>query len=353
MMGERCGGHRRRAPKASLLIMATVVLALVGRNLVEVEVVESNELQSPLERYLRPDTKARLDLDAGEVRAEAAWICKQFPSLKVRVVMVGMPVFARHAYDVAGYPTPDGKPLNGAKIAGALGPGASEVYVFGSAIGIEAEVVAHEMGHAFWYRLASSGDRAWYVKVRRLHGRQDAFASECFAEDFRLSFGSRYARRTGHRYLGSGPAAEFAGRFGPSDSPPPIRYTLNPDGGISVVVEERPLAFPDLLPWREGEIVWVPVRPVAEALGWDVQYDPPTGWASLRRGDRQIQFRPGHGPVLVDGTDVCDVQFVLTNGRIAMPIDHIARLMGYPAGQRPLPSLPTGDLSQKVPHCCC
>lgn len=332
MRGRPCG--RRMAGPASAFVMAVAILSLAGSSAPRIDVVERYQLRSSLQRYLRPDEIVKLDLDPNEVKAEASWIFRQFPLLDVRVVMMAMPVSARKDYDLAGYPMADGKPLNGAKTAGAMGPGGSEVCVFGNASSIEAEAVAHELGRAFWHRLASSEDRAWYARKRQLHSRQDAFLSECFAEDSRLSFGSQNAKRTGHRYLGSKPPPGIHRAFRSPNPTPRIRYALYP-GGASVFVEERQLEFPDLRPWLEGEALWVPVRPVAEALSWEVQYDPFSGWASLRRGQRRMQIYPGQGTALVDGREVRDLEFVLRDDRIAAPIDQVARLVDPPQTKKP------------------
>lgn len=142
---------------------------------------------------------------------------------------------------------------------------------------------------------------------------------ECFAEDFRLAFGSRWARLWGHLFLGSGPPEGFAGLFaGVRESCGRLRWSVS-EGRVDVFVEERRVSFPDVQPWVDGEgRVWAPLRVVAEALGRIVWYDPWTERASV--GDLEFDLRGGSGPAGLD--------FVLRDGRVCCPLEGLARLLG-------------------------
>jgi len=308
----------RRASAFAVALAAALVLVLPLRVLAAVEVREAGSLPwwcASVVRVAGEEGSVNLE----EVWAECTWLERQFPGLNARVLAFPRPVVASGSWWAeAGYRTPDGEPVEGNRVSGIASPSALEACVF-DCLGCEAFVVAHELGHLAWFQLLSPGQRAEYAALRGLQGKPEWYVWECFAEDFRLAFGCRRACCPEHSLLACGPPAEFAGLFaGVRDPAGRLRWAAS-GGRVDVFVEERRGAFPDVQPWVDGEgRAWAPLRPVAEALGRVVRYDPWTERAFV--GDLEFDLRGGSGPG--------GLELVLRDGRACCPLEGPARFLG-------------------------
>jgi len=320
----------RRASAFAVALAAALVLVLPLRVLAAVEVREAGSLPwwcASVVRVAGEEGSVNLE----EVWAECTWLERQFPGLNARVLAFPRPVVASGSWWAeAGYRTPDGEPVEGNRVSGIASPSALEACVF-DCLGCEAFVVAHELGHLAWFQLLSPGQRAEYAALRGLQGKPEWYVWECFAEDFRLAFGSRWARFCDHRFLGSGPPAEFAGLFaGVREPADRLRWAAS-DGRVDVFVEERRVSFPDVQPWVDsGGRVWAPVRFVLEKLGWAVGYDVWSGVVRACGKGSCLEFdlRAGAGPA--------GLEFVFREDRVCCPLEGLAAVLeGGGDGGRP------------------
>lgn len=149
-------------------------------------------------------------VDLAEVQAECAWIGRQHPGLRARVWVCPHPAEALEPRQGTGA----GRVRRGDPVWGLASGTWPEAVVFVCAPTPEAYVVAHELGHLAWHQLLSSEQQAAYVSLRGLEGEPDWYVAECFAEDFRLTFGSQRGRERKHAHLDGGPPARFADLFG-------------------------------------------------------------------------------------------------------------------------------------------
>lgn len=301
-----------------LLSVLAVSFLLAARAMATVEVVEVTSLPGCCISLFRvAGEKGSVDL--AEVRAECAWLERQFPGLQARVLVFPRPVEASGPYwEEQGYRAPDGRPVAGRRVGGAVSRELPEACVF-SSCGMDAFVTAHELGHLAWFQLLSPGRRAEYVSLRGLQGKPDWYVWECFAEDFRVAFGSRWARCLDHLFLAEGPPAEFTGLFAEVREPVSRLKWVVSDGRVDVLVEERQVSFPDVQPWVDPEgRVWAPVRFVVEKLGQIVWYDPWTERAFV--GSLEFDLRSSSGPG--------GLEFVLRDGRVCCPLEGLVHLVG-------------------------
>ena len=302
----------RRASAFAVALAAALALVLPVRALAAVEVREADSLPwwcASVVRVAGEEGSVGLE----EVRAECAWLGRQFPGLEARVFVLPRRVEALARQELAGG---DSWPP-GSLLGGAASPEALEACVF-STDGYDAFVAAHELGHLVWFRLLSPERRAEYVSLRDLQEKPDWYVWECFAEDFRLAFGSRRARCLGHSFLTGEPPAGFVGLFAGVRQPGGRLRWVASDGRVDVFVEERRVSFPDVQPWVDPDgRAWAPLRFVAEALGWVVRYDPWTERAFV--GDLEFDLRGGSGP---GGLEV-----MVRGGRVCCPVEGVARLL--------------------------
>lgn len=296
---------------AALVSFLAVVFLFAARAAAGVEVTEASVLPGWCAGMV-PGEEGPVDV--GEVRAECAHLERQFPGLEARVFVLARWVEAQAKRDLPGGDSwPPGRLL-----AGAASPDVPEACVF-STEGYDAFVVAHELGHLVWFRLLSPERRAEYVSLRGLRGKPEWYVWECFAEDFRLAFGSRRARCLGHSPLACGLPAEFVDLFtGVRQPAAKLRWSAS-EGRVDVYVEERRMAFPDVQPWVDPEgRAWAPLRPVVEALGRIVGYDSWTERAFV--GDLEFDLRAGLGPG--------GVPVVPRGDRACCPLEGLDRLFG-------------------------
>ncbi len=310
----------RRVLAFSVLLAAVLAHVLPPRVLAAVEVQEVSSLPGWCAASVRVAGESRsAGVDVEEVRAECAWLGRQFAELSARVSVFAQPVVASGSrWEEAGYRAPGGRPVEGDRIGGLASRSGSEACVF-DCLGADAFAVAHELGHLVWFQLLSPGRRADYVSLRGLQGKPEWYVWECFAEDFRLAFSSRGARLYDHQLLGGGPPACFAGFFAGMRQPAGRLSWAVSDGRVDVFVEERPVPFPDVQPWVDTEgRGWVPVRFVVEKLGWAVWYDVRFGRARACGKQSRLEFD------LHAGTGPAGLEFVVREGRICCPLDQLA-----------------------------
>lgn len=77
------------------------------------------------------------------------------------------------------------------------------------------------------------------------------------------------------------------------------------------------------------DILWVPARPVAEALGFAVSYDTAAGTVTFRREDRIAVFTVGSTDYTVDGVTATlgEDPAQVESGRIYLPIPQLAQAL--------------------------
>ncbi len=97
---------------------------------------------------------------------------------------------------------------------------------------------------------------------------------------------------------------------------------------ITIVVDGVPVPTPDVPPVIEGGRVLVPIRFVAEAMGFAVDWDPHLG-AELKQGTTTIQLFPGVAAARVNGRAVyLDVAPKIVSGRLLVPVRFVAEATG-------------------------
>lgn len=106
------------------------------------------------------------------------------------------------------------------------------------------------------------------------------------------------------------------------------QFAYASDRQVRVFVGDKPLET-DIVPRLINGRVLVPLRPVFEAIGGRVSYDPLTGSAMCTIGQRVLMIEPGEMKILVNGQEVA-LPFppVLERDRIMMPLRVIADLIG-------------------------
>jgi len=97
----------------------------------------------------------------------------------------------------------------------------------------------------------------------------------------------------------------------------------------SVMVNGEEIAFPDTKPQIINDRVFVPVRGVFDAMGFDVDWDPSTSTASLTRGANEIIIRRGVEYIAVNGTQVeGDASPQIINNRFMIPLRLVSEAAG-------------------------
>lgn len=99
-------------------------------------------------------------------------------------------------------------------------------------------------------------------------------------------------------------------------------------GPIRVFIGETPLAL-DQAPFAENGRTLVPLRPLAEALGFQVAYDPATQGITLSAGQDTIQLWVNSNRVIVNGQEKSiDVPAKALGGRTFVPVRFVAENLG-------------------------
>ena len=111
------------------------------------------------------------------------------------------------------------------------------------------------------------------------------------------------------------------------------RVYLNNDGNspVEVVVNGHLIHFPDQQPIiiAPGRTM-VPVRTIAEMLGFKVDWDTKQNCAVITQGNDTMYIYPGSTSYLFNGKYyTMDVQPVVLNGRTMVPLRFVAEAFGY------------------------
>lgn len=111
------------------------------------------------------------------------------------------------------------------------------------------------------------------------------------------------------------------------------RIYLNNDGNtpVEVVVNGRLIQFPDQQPIvMDPGRTMVPVRTIAEMLGFKVDWDTDQNCAVITQGNNTMRIYPGSTNYLFNGKYyTMDVQPVVLNGRTMVPLRFVAEAFGY------------------------
>lgn len=103
-------------------------------------------------------------------------------------------------------------------------------------------------------------------------------------------------------------------------------------GSVGVMLNGKPVAFPDQQPKIVNGRTLVPVRFIAEGLGWKVSYNPPSAGAGASvviEGQKRIVLYPGLDTATVDGKMTkMDVKPYIENGRLMVPVRFICEMLG-------------------------
>lgn len=98
---------------------------------------------------------------------------------------------------------------------------------------------------------------------------------------------------------------------------------------VTVMIDGQPLQS-DVKPFVNADgRTMLPVRPVAEALGAQVQWDEGTQTATLTQGGKNVKVPVGQKTISVDGKPVAmDTAAVVKDGRTLLPVRPIAEALG-------------------------
>ncbi|MDI6906397.1 MAG: copper amine oxidase N-terminal domain-containing protein [Thermoanaerobacterales bacterium] len=111
------------------------------------------------------------------------------------------------------------------------------------------------------------------------------------------------------------------------------RATQGKGAGCRLVVNNRECVFGDVQPLVKSGRVLVPVRAVTEALGATVQWNQQTRTATISTGDKMLTLRLEERIALVNGKEITlDVPAKSERGRVVVPLRFIAQALGYNVG---------------------
>lgn len=111
------------------------------------------------------------------------------------------------------------------------------------------------------------------------------------------------------------------------------RATQGKGAGCRLVVNNRECVFGDVQPVVKSGRVLVPVRAITEALGATVQWNQQTRTATISMGDKMLTLRLEERIALVNGKEVAlDVPAKAERGRVVVPLRFIAQALGYDVG---------------------
>ena len=89
----------------------------------------------------------------------------------------------------------------------------------------------------------------------------------------------------------------------------------------------------DIAPFIESNRTMLPIRFVAEALGFKVEWDDPSRTVILTDKDNVVKIPVDTNKIIVNGNEYeSDVKPVLRNNRTMLPIGNIARALGLKDG---------------------
>lgn len=99
---------------------------------------------------------------------------------------------------------------------------------------------------------------------------------------------------------------------------------------IKVEYNKKAIAFPDQKPVIRDARTLVPVRPIAESLGFEVKWDPATRNVSITKGTNKVSLVVSQKIAKRNGETIqLDVPAQILNGRTVVPVRFIAEALSY------------------------
>ena len=115
----------------------------------------------------------------------------------------------------------------------------------------------------------------------------------------------------------------------------PGSTTTKPSSGINVSIEGNYVVWTDSKPFIRGGRTLVPLRPIANALGLDVNWSAAENKASFTDGNITVSFELGVKEFLystkkgINATNYMDTAAISVNGRVYAPVKYLAQSFGY------------------------
>ncbi|RNB65983.1 copper amine oxidase N-terminal domain-containing protein [Brevibacillus borstelensis] len=98
----------------------------------------------------------------------------------------------------------------------------------------------------------------------------------------------------------------------------------------SLEYNHKPIAFPDQKPLIKDSRALVPLRPIAEGLGFDVDWNSQTRTGLIQKGDAQIKLIVSRKIAKRNGEIISlDVPAQIVNQRTMVPVRFIAEALSY------------------------
>ena len=117
----------------------------------------------------------------------------------------------------------------------------------------------------------------------------------------------------------------------PEASTKPILEVKNSGGELEVSANEKKINFTDALPFIDGNNrTQLPVRAVSESIGCKVEYDDNAKIVYITSTDEKIQLKIGSEDMIVNNEVIkMDTSAQIINDRTYIPIRYIAEALGY------------------------
>lgn len=99
---------------------------------------------------------------------------------------------------------------------------------------------------------------------------------------------------------------------------------------IKVEYNQKAIVFPDQKPILQNNRTLVPIRPIAESLGFDVDWNEETRTVLIKKGDDQVRLVVSQKIARKNGETVqLDVPAQIVNQRTMVPVRFIAEALEY------------------------
>lgn len=99
---------------------------------------------------------------------------------------------------------------------------------------------------------------------------------------------------------------------------------------IKVEYNQKSIVFPDQKPILQNNRTLVPIRPIAESLGFDVDWNEETRTVLIKKGDDQVRLVVSQKIARKNGETVqLDVPAQIVNQRTMVPVRFIAEALEY------------------------
>ncbi|CFJ17547.1 BBRPI [Mycobacterium tuberculosis] len=99
---------------------------------------------------------------------------------------------------------------------------------------------------------------------------------------------------------------------------------------IKVEYNQKSIVFPDQKPILQNNRTLVPIRPIAESLGFDVDWNEETRTVLIKKGDDQVRLVVSQKIARKNGVTVkLDVPAQIVNQRTMVPVRFIAEALEY------------------------